>query len=392
MAVEGRYGLSKHLTNNYISPASMNISKNNKVLIYRLGSLGDTVMALPCFHEIKNSFPDADITLLTNKPVMAKAAAIEAILGTGYFFNRTINYPVGTRNPGQLLAIIKQIRVLKIDTVINITAIRSKKALLRDKLFFKAAGIRNLIGFDAENEDLSICIDPATGINEWEAKRLARRMTVLGDIDLNDDHNWDLHLNKQELAVAQNYADTLSTQKQIIAISTGTKNQSNDWGINNWQLLLAQLSNKLPGWKLMVIGAPDEAAVAEQCIQSWGKEAVNLCGKTTPRESAAILKNATVFVGHDSGPIHLAAAVGVPCVGIYSARNMPGQWFPKGKNNQILYKLPECAGCGLEVCIIQQKKCILSISVDEVINAVSLAINQQIKSSITNNSFTYLQI
>ena len=369
----------------------MSISKNNKILIYRLGSLGDTVMALPCFHKIKNSFPDADITLLTNKPVMAKAAALEAILGNKYFFNRIINYPVGTRSLQILFGIIKQIRALKIDTVVNISPTRSKKALLRDKLFFKAAGISNLIGFDAQIEDLTICIDPETGINEWEAKRLARRINVLGNIDLDDESNWDLCLTGQEIKVADVYLDQFAPATPILTISTGTKNQSNDWGIHNWEHLIVKLSGLLTGWKLVVIGAADEITAAEKCISAWGNNAINLCGKTTPRVSAALLKNATLFIGHDSGPIHLAAAVGTPCVGIYSARNMPGQWFPKGKNNQLLYNLPECAGCGLEVCIVQQKKCILSIQVDEVVQAVNTILSQQTAISPINIS-AYLPI
>jgi heptosyltransferase-3 len=370
----------------------MNISKNNKILIYRLGSLGDTVMALPCFHKIKSSFPGADITLLTNKPVMAKAAALEAILGNNYFFNRIINYPVGTRNLQILFGIIKQIRSLKIDTVVNISPTRSKKALLRDKLFFKAAGISNLIGFDAQIEDLTVCIDPETGLNEWEAKRQARRISVLGKVDLDDERNWDLCLSDQEVAAADVYVDQLAPATPILAISTGTKNQSNDWGIDNWEQLLTKLSGLLPEWKLVVIGAADEITVAEKCINAWGRNAINLCGKTTPRVSAALLKNANLFIGHDSGPIHLAAAVGTSCVGIYSARNMPGQWFPRGKNNQLLYHLPECAGCGLEICIVQQKKCILSIKVDEVIQAVNTILNKQTTSVPINKPTAYLPI
>jgi len=70
---------------------------------------------------------------------------------------------------------------------------------------------------------------------------------------------------------------------------------------------------------------------------------------------------------------------------------MPGQWFPKGKNNQLLYNLPECAGCGLEVCIVQQKKCILSIQVDEVVQAVNTILSQQTAISPINIS-AYLPI
>ncbi|MEO3407484.1 glycosyltransferase family 9 protein [Mucilaginibacter sp. CAU 1740] len=353
----------------------MSASKNKNVLIYRLGSLGDTIMALPCFHKIKDSFPDADITLLTNKPVMAKAAAIEAILGTGYFFDRTINYPVGTRDWKVLLDLIKQIRALKIDTVVNITPVRSKKAILRDKLFFMAAGVKRLIGFDVLEEDINVVTDPQTGVNEWEAKRLARRIKVLGDIDLEAPQNWDMRLTPAETNAANTYFDLVAQGSPVLAISLGTKNQANDWGLINWQALLIQLSGILLNWKLIIIGAPDETVLADACLESWGREGINLCGKTTPRISAALLKRVSLFIGHDSGPLHLAACSGVPCVGIYSARNMPGQWFPRGKNNQLLYKLPECAGCGLETCIEKQKKCILSISVNNVQQAALKIIN-----------------
>ena len=102
----------------------------------------------------------------------------------------------------------------------------------------------------------------------------------------------------------------------------------------------------------------------------WGGKAVNLCGKTSPRVSAGVFKHARFFVGHDSGPMHIAAGVGTPCVAIFPAKNMPGQWFPRGDDNRVIYHKTDCAGCALDVCIVQQKKCILSITVDEVHAAV----------------------
>jgi ADP-heptose:LPS heptosyltransferase len=68
--------------------------------------------------------------------------------------------------------------------------------------------------------------------------------------------------------------------------------------------------------------------------------------------------------------MHLAAAVGTPCVAIFSARNFPRQWFPRGNFNKIIYHGTDCAGCLLELCIEEKKKCILSITVDEVQSAV----------------------
>nr|WP_262909248.1 glycosyltransferase family 9 protein [Mucilaginibacter roseus] len=263
-----------------------------------------------------------------------------------------------------------QIRKLNIDTVVNINPARSRISLLRDYWFFKAAGVKNLIGFDAQKEDFEVSWDEHTGKNEWEAKRLARRIKLLGALPLDDDRYWDLKLTYQEIQTANALTEALPVEASILAISLGTKNPANDWGIDNWQLLLQQLSSRLTGWSLMVIGAADETSIGDKCLESWRGTGINFCGKSSPRVSAALLKQATVFIGHDSGPMHLAACVGTPAIGIYSARNLPGQWFPRGSNNRIIYRLPECAGCGLEVCVTQQKKCITSITVHEVKQAL----------------------
>ena len=66
----------------------------------------------------------------------------------------------------------------------------------------------------------------------------------------------------------------------------------------------------------------------------------------------------------------LAASVGTPCVCVFGARNLPGVWFPPGTKNQIVYHRTECFGCGLETCIEMEKKCIRSVTVEEMQQAV----------------------
>jgi ADP-heptose:LPS heptosyltransferase len=341
-------------------------SKN--ILIYRLGSLGDTVIALPCFNKIRNTFPGARITLLTNKPVASKAAPLEAVLGNGLFFDEVIDYPVGTRNLFLLLKLLLRIRSLKIDQLINLSAARSPKSAERDRLFFKACGIKTMIGFPALPSDFAPSVDSITEEIEWEAKRLARRIPELGIIDLNNAESWDLRLTDAEKEYASQFLPFNSDK--IIAVSAGTKMQAKDWEEPNWVALMAELKIHLPGWTMVMVGAPEEAAISAKCLHAWGQGGINLCGKTSPRVSAVILQKAKLFIGHDSGPMHLAAAVGTPCVAVFAARNIPRQWYPRGLNNKIIYHKTDCAGCGLEICIDQRKKCILSISVDEVKDAV----------------------
>jgi len=71
-------------------------------VIYRLGSLGDTVVALPCFHKVAQTWPNAERIVLTNFPVSSKAAPLEVILREGGLIQAAIAYPVGTRSINEL--------------------------------------------------------------------------------------------------------------------------------------------------------------------------------------------------------------------------------------------------------------------------------------------------
>jgi len=351
--------------------AATNIMKKREnILIYRLGSLGDTIMALPAFHGVRRAFPDSKITLLTNRPVSSKAAPLEAILGRGIFFDGVLDYPVGIRNPSTLWALLRKIRSLDIGMAINLAAFRSDFSTTRDKIFFRAAGISKFAGFDLRACDKSIACDPVTGETEWEACRISRRIEKIISINLNDPANWDLKLSRAENEMVRTLLAPWNPAERLLAFSTGTKVQSKHWGIEKWRKLAEVLAARLPDWKAVFLGSPEEALEAESCATAWGDRSVNLCGRATPRESAAVLSGCRGFVGHDSGPMHLAACMGVPCVAVFSARNIPRQWFPRGTHNKIIQRRPACAGCGLEVCLTEGKKCLTEIPVHEVAQAV----------------------
>jgi ADP-heptose:LPS heptosyltransferase len=156
----------------------------------------------------------------------------------------------------------------------------------------------------------------------------------------------------------------------FLAVSQGTKIQANDWGMENWSNLLQQLTEALPGWGLLLVGSADEGERAGACGAVWRGPLVNLCGKTSPRVSAAALEKAVFYLGHDSGPMHLASAVGVPCVAIFSARNLPGHWYPYGDVHRIIYHKTTCHGCKLTECVAEGKRCLLGITTEEVMGVV----------------------
>ena len=354
-----------------------------RVLVYRLGSLGDTLIALPSFHLIARAFPHAERRLLTNLPVAAKAPPAAAVLENTGLIHGYMRYTTGTRSIRELLRLTLEIRRFCPDVLVYLTGARGIDCARRDAKFFRLAGATRQIGVPlttAAQLNLFGGEAPASpdADLEPEASRLARNIRELGDAHLEDPSSWDLLLTPDEHATAAHAIGPEALQHEILAVSVGTKVQAKDWGRDNWRELLTRLARAFPNRALLLAGSPEESEASDFASAHWqssgGGPVVNLCGRLTPRESAAAFARARLFIGHDSGPMHLAAAVGTPCVAIFAARNIPRQWFPYGAQHRILYHRVECAGCGLETCIEQQKKCILSITPDEVLAAIHAAL------------------
>ncbi|WP_263385134.1 glycosyltransferase family 9 protein [Granulicella arctica] len=354
-----------------------------RVLIYRLGSLGDTIVALPSLRLVARAFPQAERRMLTNFPVNVKAPPAAAILENSGLVQDYFRYAVGTRSPVELLSLWWKLLRWRPQVMVYLGPNRGVQSALRDVKFFKLCGIRTVIGAPV-TEEMQRNMVEADGLLEPEGARLARNVAELGDARLEDAASWDLGLTLGERERAASFLGEVGG-RPLIAVSVGTKVQSKDWGQENWRALLGRLAGLYPGYALALNGAPGESAASEFAADGWRTVAslqadpgavINLCGRLTPRESAAAFAHARVFVGHDSGPMHLAATVQTPCVAIFAARNIPRVWFPIGAQHRVIYHAVDCAGCGLETCIVEKKKCLTSVTVDEVLAEVRAVLDR----------------
>jgi heptosyltransferase III len=305
-----------------------------RILVYRLGSLGDTVVALPCFRRIRDAYPDATILVLTNVPVSGKAAPLAAVLENTGLIDGVIPYPVGLRDPKQLAELGVKLSRAKFDLAISLTAARGFAASVRDYLFFRTCGISKIIGIPWHRRDL-VCAEH-DGVYENEADRLLRRVASLPAPGKTSDLP-DLGLTATERTDANLLLEKMAISPPFIVASVGTKSLLKDWGLENWRALLAELGRDFSDHGLVLLGSPDESARSDDLARTWPGPHANLCGQTSPRLSAAVLEQARLFVGHDSGPAHLAAAAGTPTIAIFSAQSRPGQWFPRGPRTTVLY-------------------------------------------------------
>jgi len=309
-----------------------------RIVIYRLGSLGDTVVALPCFHKIAAAFPNAERLVLTNIPVSAKAAPLPSILENSGLVHGYLTYPVGVRSLSALWNLSRQLRRLRSSTLVYLATPRGGFSIERDYLFFRLCGFKRIIGAPLSQQARRPRTDPQTGIKDYEARRLALTLQALGPIDLDDPAVWDLRLTEGERAIGAKILVPFAG-RPFIAINMGGKKIQCHWGDENWRNLFAELARTHGAFGLLVVGSAEDAPAVATVTAGWPGPVVNACGMLAPRETAGALEPASLFVGHDSGPMHLAATCGVRCLAIFGSYNMPRRWHPYGKGHRVVHNL-----------------------------------------------------
>ena len=292
-----------------------------------------------------------------------------------------IQYPIGLRDPIELLHLGKSIRDQHFDLMIYLQDFRRIHRVLRDIIYFRFCGIPKIIGTPYKKR-YRRPIYIGQNRFEYTGNRLLRCLGSLGNKDVNNLSSFDLGIGNRENSVASEILKHSDISPPYIVISIGTKVDVNDWGKTKWAKFISKLGKHVSVKGLVVIGSASERKVSSELLSFWPGKSTNLCGQTSVLESAAILSRASVFIGHDSGPMHLSAAVGTPCVGIFSSRNLPGEWFPAGLNHKILYKDIPCKGCRLTICNQHNKKCIESISVNEVLESTLDTLNRRLSASL----------
>jgi heptosyltransferase III len=290
---------------------------------------------------------------LTNFPVSSKAAPLEAVLNGSGLIHEAIRYPLHTRSVFELWTLFRRLRGLRSSVLVYLTPRRGLLAAYRDFVFFRLCGFKEIIGIPLSPDLQRSRIDPKSGDIERECERLARSIEKLGAIDLTSATNWDLKLTEAEDRAGGKIVEAAEGYP-LIAINMGGKVVKNDWGKLNWHALFEKLAPHYPSFGLLVVGSREDEPRAEQVASVWPGPVINACNKLTPRESAAALRRAKLFVGHDSGPLHLSAACGLRCVGLFGDHMPPKLWHPYGAQHRIIHHMDG----------------VKTISVDEVLEAI----------------------
>jgi ADP-heptose:LPS heptosyltransferase len=339
----------------------------DKILIYRAGAIGDTIVAIPAIRSVRLRYPNARFVLMT-------AGGGEGIVWTDRvlsefgWFDSVITYSSAEITSLRALwNLVRRVRRESADLVIYLGADKNSGIrILRDRIFFWIAGVREFVSTSSRKVTYwgRLRKDPFLYPNEVD--RMLDDMARNGIPSAGP--KFDLPIaDANRGAVEAILAEKgLERTPFLIAMCPGSKQKIKVWPEDRFQEVGRRLLAN-PDAAIVIVGGPDEAEVGERLLRRWPEgRAANLAQRLSILDSAELLRRCVFYIGNDTGAMHLAAAVGTRCVAIFAAREPANSWHPYGENHAILRKSVPCQNCYLSECVAMQLRCLRDITVEEV--------------------------
>ena len=319
--------------------------------------LGDLVMATPVLADLRKAFPEATITAMAQSNVAQ-------LLQDDPHIDELFSYvrPQGLKRREARKELILTLRERKFDT-----------ALLLTHSFSSAwwawrAGIPHRIGYAGHWRCLllrPVVPTPQEKNKQHLVLTYKGLLTPLG-IPLSDTPT-RLYLNDAELAAARHRLGTCGVLQEhtLIGINPGAAfGSAKCWLPERFRAVTERLLTD-PTLRVVYFGDQTSASLVEKICEELPDRVINLAGKTSLRELLAMIQLCTVFLTNDSGPMHIAAALGTPLVALFGSTNDTTTGPYGAGPRHVIHKHVSCSPCYKRVCPIDFR-CMKSITVEEV--------------------------
>lgn len=346
-----------------------------RALVYRPGSLGDTLVSLPAIAEIRRQYSEHRLTLLTESPVAGstRVSPWTILKETGWFeaVHFYVVRPASAADRYHNIRLAMRLRAKRFHDIFSLAPPRTARQLRVDASIFR--GVVGARRYHAARHAAWPVQDVNPSLVEHEGLRLLRIVdpgATAGALE-----SFRLAVPDTDRAVGRGVLNDLGVRPDqlLVGVGPGSGRSATAWPAERFAAVGSALLRKFRNVVLLAIGGAGERALCDQLCAGWGPRSHNLAGRLSVFGSASVLSQCATFIGNDSGPTHLAAVVGIPCVAIFSARNAPGQWEPLGRHHVVIEDRPECAGCMLDDCVHEAKKCLTRIDTGRVLReAISL--------------------
>jgi len=323
-----------------------------KFLIVRLGSLGDVVHAIPAAASLRRAHPNATIDWLVDPRYVE---LVNLVVGV----DRAI--PLDPRaGLTQLAGAVRTLRAARYDAVIDL------QGLIKSATLARAAGARRRIGLPKRHlrEPLAVHFYTETPDPGRDPHVIAKGLALVRAVGATDDR-MTFPLTVPITPAAQAVAAQADAAGYAI-VNPGAAWPNKRWPSDRFGALAAAIRDRL-GVASIVLWGPSEEALAKSVVAA-SRGAASMAPRTTITDIASIARSARLIVSGDTGPLHIAAAVGTPAVGLFgptlAARN--GPW----DEADITISRYDTCPCHYERRCRKATPCIDDISLEEVLAAV----------------------
>ncbi len=351
-----------------------------RVLVLRLDEIGDVVMTTPFLRELRRNMPRAWITLVV-KP------AVHNLVELCPYVNEVLIYD--WEEQSSLPELQRYFRALRL-VWRYLWPRRFDLALLPRWDFdrYHATHIMYLsgscrrVGYSEnvnplkkqlnEGFDRLLTNSLHDSSTKHEAEHNLDVIRFLGGKVEND--RLELWVGREDEAFVEGVLRNhkINSRDLLVGFGPGAGAPKRQWPVDLYVRLGLWLENQYRV-RLVIIGGPEEKPLGNELERKLGSSVLNAVGKTTLRQAAALLKRTSLYVGSDAGPMHIAAAVGVPVVelschpksGSPHSANSPVRFRPLGKINRVVQPEVAAPDCS-EECVADLPHCILGITLEEV--------------------------
>lgn len=308
------------------------------ILVFRNDRLGEFILTLPAIEALKEAWPKANLTLVVN-------SALAELAGALVFVDKVLVWEADVHKFSQIYKFATQIRKYHFDLCVIFNP--SKEFNIISFL----AGIPIRLGYNhkwpflltykvTDNKYLEEC---------HEVEYNLRFLEAIGLKPLRVNPSLKMKIESGQIVNLENY----------IVLHPWTSDMIKQWSLESFVMLAKKIALETE-YLVKIVGGKEALFRREQLFKGLPDKVVNLTGKTNLLELAIVLKKARLLISCDSGPVHLACAIGVPVIVIFR-NDIPGKtplrWGPVGSSNTVI-----------------QKNSLLDISVEEVFAKVKEAL------------------
>ena len=335
-----------------------------KILVVRTDRIGDVLLSTPVFKALRDNFPEGRIA------VMVSPHTREVVEGNPYI-DEVIIYDKDKQHKGFIgfWKFVYALRKKKFDLAI---VLHTKK---RNNLIAFLAGIPRRIGYNEEGKYSFLLTDKIRDTRMLGFKHeVDYCLDVLRELNLEiKDRGLYMPVKKEMEGWADGFLSELgvSQTEKLAAINPGASCPSKRWMPERFVLLINNLVEQ-HYFKIIIIAGKKDIGLARTIENATRYPVINIAGKTTISQLAALLKRCVILISNDSGPVHIASAVGTPVISIFG-RNQAGlsptRWGPTGQYDKYIHKEVGCKVCLAHRCRIGFD-CLRAITVNDVLAAV----------------------